>query len=72
MWEVRAFSGRDAYGKRTQVSRTVHVTKKDALRAAAELTVTPVGGAAGRTVADVLDVWVTRSSPTWAPASHRD
>jgi integrase len=72
VWEVRAFSGRDANGKPTQVSRTVHGTKKDALRAAAELTVAPVGRSAGRTVADVLDAWVTRSSPTWAPASHRD
>ena len=72
VWEVRAFSGRDANGKPTQMSRTVHGTKKDALRASAELTVAPVGRASGRTVADVLDAWVARSSPTWAPASHRD
>ena len=39
---------------------------------AAELTVAPAGRAAGRSVADVLDAWVARSSPTWAPASHRD
>ena len=72
VWEVRAFSGRDANGKPTQVSRRVHGMKKDALRVAAELTVAPVGRASGRTVADVLDAWVTRSSPTWAPTSHRD
>ena len=38
----------------------------------AELTVAPAGRSAGRSVADVLDAWVTRSSPTWVPASHRD
>ncbi len=72
VWEVRAFSGRDANGKPTQVSRTVHGTKEDALSAAALLTVAAVGRAAGRAVADVLDAWVARSSPMWAPASHRD
>ncbi len=64
--EVRAFTGRSGSGAPTQVSRTVHGTKKDALRAAAELTVAPVGRAAGRSVSDVLDAWVIASSITWA------
>lgn len=72
MWEVRAFTGASASGAPTQVSRTVHGTKKDALRVAAELTVAPAERAAGRTVADVLDAWVKKHDATWAPASRRD
>jgi hypothetical protein len=69
---VRAFIGRSGSGVPKEVSRTVYGTKKDALRAAAGPTVSPVGRASGRVVADVLDAWVARSSPTWALASHRD
>ena len=68
VWEVRAFTGRSGSGVPTQVSRTVHGTKKDALRVAAELTVAPSGRAAGRSVSDVLEAWVRRHDATWAPA----
>ena len=69
---MRAFTGRSGSGAPTQVSRTVHGTKKDALRVAAELTVAPAGRAAGRSVSDVLDAWVRKHDATWAPASRRD
>ncbi len=36
VWEVRAFTGRDERGRPTQVSQTVHGTKRDAQRVAAE------------------------------------
>ncbi len=41
VWAVRGYTGRDRTGKPTQVSRTVYGTKRDAQRAAAELTVKP-------------------------------
>ncbi len=69
---MRAFTGRSGSGAPTQVSRTVHGTKKDALRVAAELTVAPSGRAAGRSVSDVLEAWVRKHDATWAPASRRD
>jgi integrase len=72
VWVVRAFTGRSGSGVPTQVSRTVHGTKKDALRVAAELTVAPSGRAAGRSVSDVLEAWVRKHDATWAPASRRD
>ena len=72
IWEVRAFTGRDASGKPTQVSRTVRGTKKDALLVAAELTVAPASKASGRTVSEMLDAWVAKHETTWAPASQRD
>ncbi len=71
VWEVRAFTGRDERGRPTQVSRTVHGTKRDAQRIAAELTLRP-SNAARRTVADLLDLWVEHNEATWAPASRRD
>jgi len=46
VWEVRAFTGRDAQGRPTQVSRTVRGAKRDANRVAAELTVRRSSGAA--------------------------
>ena len=72
IWEVRAFTGRDASGKPTQVSRTVRGTKKDALFVAAELTVAPASKASGRTVSEMLDAWVAKHEAPWAPASQRD
>ena len=72
VWEIRAFTGRGADGSPKQVSRTVRGTKKDALRVAAELTVTPAGRSAGRSVSDVLDAWVQKHAATWAPSSRRD
>ncbi len=57
VWEVRVFSGTDEAGRPTQVSRTVHGTKKDARRVAAELTL-KASNAAGRTVGDLLSAWI--------------
>ena len=48
VWEVRGYTGKDIDGKSTQVSRTVHGTKKDAKLVAAELTVKPARNAGGR------------------------
>ena len=72
VWEVRSFTGRDERGRPTQVSRTVRGTKKDALRAAAELTVRPVTRAASATVAELLAQWVEQNEATWAASTRRD
>ncbi|MGI8753639.1 MAG: tyrosine-type recombinase/integrase [Acidimicrobiales bacterium] len=71
VWEVRVFSGTDAAGRPTQVSRTVRGTKKDARRVAAELTLKP-SNAAGRTVGDLLAAWLEVNADTWAPSTRRD
>lgn len=71
VWEVRAFTGRDERGRPTQISRTVHGSKRDAQRVAAELTLRPAQ-TGGRTVADLLDLWVQQNESTWAPSSRRD
>jgi integrase len=71
VWEVRAFTGRDERGRPTQVSRTVHGTKRDAQRAAAEMTLRP-SKSGGRTVAALLDLWLEQNGPVWAPSSARD
>ena len=71
VWEVRAFTGRDERGRPTQVSRTVHGTKRDAQRAAAEMTLRP-SKTGGRTVADLLDLWLEQNEAVWAPSSARD
>jgi hypothetical protein len=62
VWEVRAFTGRDERGRPTQVSRTVHGTKRDAQRAAAEMTLRP-SKSARRTVGDLLDLWAEQHEP---------
>jgi integrase len=73
VWEVRVFTGSDARGRPTQLSRTVHGGKRDALKLAAELEVGPGRSSpAGRSVSDVLDAWVEQSLDTWAPSSARD
>src|SRR4051794_1734718 len=73
VWEVRVFTGRDARGRPTQISRTVRGGKRDAQRLAVQLDGGPGRAtAAGRTVADVLDAWVEHNSDTWAPSSARD
>ena len=41
VWEVRVFTGTDARGRPTQLSKTVHGGKRDAQRLAAELEVGP-------------------------------
>jgi hypothetical protein len=65
VWEVRVFVGHDDHGRPAQVSRTVHGTKRQAQRVAAELTVAPPAPSAGRIVADALDAWLETRSPTW-------
>lgn len=72
MWEVRAFTGDDGRGRPTQVSRTVHGTKKDAQRVAAEMTVVPNRSAGGRRIADLLDDWLEINTASWAPLTIRD
>ena len=71
MWEVRVFTGRDEGGQPTQVSRTVHGTKKDAKRVAAELTMKP-SNAGGRTVGELLDRWLELNEAGWSPTTRRD
>ena len=69
VWEVRVFVGNDDRGRPKQVSRTVRGTKRDAQRAAAELTVAPPAAADGRTVADALEAWIETHAPTWAASA---
>ena len=73
VWEVRVFTGSDARGRPTQLSRTVHGGNREALRLAAELEVGPGRASpAGRSVSDLLDAWVEQNLDTWAPSSARD
>ena len=65
-------AGRDREGNPTQVSRTVHGTKPDAQRVAAELTVKPARNAGGRKVNQLLDEWLEIKAPSWAPLTVRD
>ena len=66
VWEVRVFTGRDAAGRPTQVSRTVEGGKRAALRLANQIEAKPPSRAAGRTVADVLDAWREVNEPVWS------
>ena len=72
VWEVRGFTGRDERGRPTQVSRTVHGGKKEALRVAAEMTLRPSPRSGSRTVGDLLDLWVEHNEASWSPATRRD
>jgi hypothetical protein len=73
VWEVRVFTGTDARGRPTQISRTVRGGKRDAQRLAASLEVGPgSASAAGRKVVDVLDAWIDQNLDTWTPSSARD
>lgn len=72
IWEVRVFTGRDAQGRPTQVSRTVRGGKRDAQRVAAQLDAQPTSNAAGRTVADVLAAWLEVNDGVWSEGSRRD
>ena len=72
VWEVRGYTGRDREGNPTQVSRTVHGTKRDAQRVAAELTVKPSRNAGGRKVGQLLDEWLEIKTPSWADLTVRD
>lgn len=69
---MRVFTGRDAQGRPTQLSRTVRGGKKDAERVAAELTVHRPVRAAGRTVAELLDLWLDHNDDRWAVTTRRD
>jgi integrase len=72
VWEVRVFTGADANGRPTQVSKTVHGTKREAQRVAASLESRPPSHAGGRTVAEVLEAWREVNDPIWAETSRRD
>jgi integrase/predicted nucleotidyltransferase len=72
VWEIRVFTGRDASGRPTQVSRTVRGTKREAQRVAASLESRPPSNAAGRTVTDVLTAWRDVNQPVWAETTRRD
>jgi integrase/predicted nucleotidyltransferase len=72
VWEIRVFTGRDASGRPTQVSRTVRGTKREAQRVAASLESRPPSNAAGRTVTDVLTGWRDVNLPVWAETTRRD
>src|SRR4051794_10693695 len=71
VWEVRVFSGNDAQGRPTQVSRTVKGSRRAAERVAAEMTLRPAKGA-GRKVGEVIDLWVEHGQATWSPQTARD
>lgn len=67
------FTGTDAHGRPTQLSKTVHGGKREAQRVPAEMETGPGRAApAGRLVSDVLDSWVQQNLDTWAPSSARD
>jgi len=64
VWEVRVFTGTDARGRPTQVSRTARGGKRDAQRLAASLEVGPGSASAARRLTldpDMLNaIWVLR------------
>ena len=73
VWEVRSFVGRDEDGRPVQTSRTVHGTKKDAQRAAAELTVRASTVSATRiSVSQMLDLWADNARATWSPGTEQN
>jgi integrase len=65
-WEVRVFAGVDESGRKIQVSRTLRGTKRDAQRLAAQLTLRPTPAAGRKTVAELIELFVTYRSPTWS------
>ena len=54
------------------MSRTVRGGKRDALRAAAEMTLQPVNRSGGRTVAELLTAWLDLNRAAWAESTKRD
>ncbi len=72
VWEIRVFTGRDASGRPTQISKTVRGTKREAQRVATTLEARPPSNAGGRTVTDVLDAWREVNQPVWAESTRRD
>src|SRR5437764_14119683 len=71
VWEIRVFTGRDADGRPTQISKTVRGSKREAERVAAELTMRP-SRAGTKTVGQLLDDWYALNLPSWAPSTARD
>ena len=69
VWEVRAFTGRDAQGRPTQVSRTIRGGKREAERVAAELTLRRGSEAGKVTVSELLDLWMEQHTPSWSPST---
>jgi len=69
---VRGYTGKDVDGKTTQVSRTVYGTKKDAQRAASQLTVRPARNDGGRKLRQMLEEWIEIKAPGWADLTVRD
>jgi len=69
VWEVRTFTGRDAQGRPTQVSRTVRGGKRAAERVAAELTLRRGSETGKVTVSELLDLWMEQNAPTWSPST---
>jgi len=73
VWEVRVFTGSDASGRPTQLSRTVHGGERDAQRLAAQLeSWGRKAKPADRSVSDALVEWVKQNIDTWAASSARD
>ena len=72
VWEIQVFTGRDASGRPTQISKTVRGTKREAQRVAATLEARPPSNAVGRTVTDVLRAWRDANQPVWAESTRRD
>lgn len=72
VWEIRVFTGRNAAGRPTQISRAVRGTKREAQRVAASLESKRPSNAAGRTVTDVLTAWRDVNQPVWAESTRRD
>lgn len=65
--------GRDEDGRPIQTSRTVHGTKKDAQRVAAELTVRASTVSATRiSVSQMLDLWADNARATWSPGTEQN
>ena len=64
------FTGSDSHERPTQLSRTVHGGKREAMRVAAELDVGPIRSSpASRSVTDELDASVDQNVDTWASSS---
>src|SRR5207248_10442958 len=72
VWEVRVFTGRDAKGRPTQTSKTVRGSKREAERLAAERTARGPVKAAGRTVGELLDLWLDHNADHWAVTTRKN
>lgn len=76
VWEVRIEAGRDALtGRRIQVSRSVHGTKRDAQRLLNALLAAQEAGHGGHgstaTLRHLIDQWLTQSAPDLSPTTLR-